>query len=88
MSEQHWEHYTIYKVDPNGMQRLLTEYISETHYTYIPARLPGNPRAGDRVSLFFPSKKAVQYTRCAVGEREYIALHSGWEPAESEARGE
>lgn len=84
-----WEHYTVYKVDPNGQQRLLTAYSSETHYTYIPARLPGNPQAGDRVSLYFPTKKAVQYTGCAVGEQEYrrgYGTEPHWVPVIQEVR--
>lgn len=85
-----WRFYTVYKTesDPPGRQRLLTEWHDEKNHTYIPASLPGQPKSGERVGLWFPRKRGP-YTHCSVGEQLYYAVCDSrgwrvrWEPVDS-----
>jgi hypothetical protein len=76
-----WQRYTVYisPKDRPGTQRLITEWKDENNHTYIPAGLPGNPRSGERIALWFPRKHGP-YTHCAVGERLYRSVNDprGW----------
>lgn len=77
-----WKFYKVYRTesDPPGRVRLLTEWHDEKNYTYIPASLPGRPKTGERIGLWFPRKRGGPYTHCSVGEQLYYAVcdSRGW----------
>lgn len=72
-----WESYPVFKVDPEGSQQLLTDYVSETHYTYRPARLPGNPQIGEIVGMRDAYKRLGWPPRCCVHGRDYEFIAPG-----------
>lgn len=85
MSRGKWVRYTVYRVDANGSQRLISDadqarFIDDRNYTYLSARLPGNLQPGERVAIWMVPGEP--YTRCVVGEREYRTCGSGtpWAP--------
>lgn len=84
-----WTFFTVYQVDPDGMQRLISDadqafYKDDRNYRYLPAGLPGDPKPGERVAILM--RRGQPYERCRVGEREYIVISDSrgwrirWEP--------
>lgn len=84
-----WVFYTVYTIDPNGIQRLISDadqalYKDDRNYTYLPAGLPGEPKPGERVAIYMV--RGQPYRRCRVGEREYRVISDSrgyrirWEP--------
>ena len=83
MAKGKWERFTVYKVDANGMQRLISDddqrfFQDDRNYRYLPAGLPGDPKPGERVAIFIV--RGQPYQRCVVGEQEYrvVSDSRGW----------